>query len=377
MSSDVVRCFVMMPSGNHNEYERGEQEAQFVYDHIITQAVKKVYGDGVEIVRELDSQRPGAIDRSLISNIVQSDIAIVDITGHNPNVFLELGIRYGLRRNTTILLRQETTTIPFDVVNYRIVQYSVIFDGPEKSIERLINALQEARSSSATSDSLVYDVFPNLRVDFRADGDTHAQGVMPWDHYWQRVTDITQRLQIPTKSGSLFKPDVVLGISNGGMIFADLLARNLYLNATYGRSESISAGDRKPPIAVWSLWADRDADGESKIFDSPPNDAVCRSVIEWIREVDGQTQSATILLVDDIVATGFTSLAAIKYAQRQFAVDTNVYFLPLFNKDVNHNYQKIMKSLVWSHPAFDYDFEEIRKAHYTEYAKLPYLKDIR
>lgn len=48
-----IRCFVMMPSGNHNEYDN-------------------------------------------IRHIAGWDVAIVDITGKIPSVFLELGMRYDL-----------------------------------------------------------------------------------------------------------------------------------------------------------------------------------------------------------------------------------------------------------------------------------------
>ena len=92
-------CFVMMPSGKHNEYAHGSQEADFIFKDIIVPAVQEVYGDQIEIHREIDSRKPGAITSAIIANIARSDIAIVDITGANPNVFLELGIRFSLRNN--------------------------------------------------------------------------------------------------------------------------------------------------------------------------------------------------------------------------------------------------------------------------------------
>src|SRR5262245_44383363 len=108
-------CFVVMPFGEGDEYEGEKGEADFVFTDIITRVAdaavaefKKRYGDRLEhdikIVRELENAAPGAITASIIRNIAESHITIVDLTGRNPNVFLELGMRFALRRNGTILL---------------------------------------------------------------------------------------------------------------------------------------------------------------------------------------------------------------------------------------------------------------------------------
>ena len=54
------RVFVIMPSGMKNEYEEGREEADFVYNSIICEAVKRVLGDNATIEREIDKRHSGS-----------------------------------------------------------------------------------------------------------------------------------------------------------------------------------------------------------------------------------------------------------------------------------------------------------------------------
>jgi hypothetical protein len=81
------RCFVMMPSGRNEEYGQGEVEANFVFDNIIEPAINNVLGKG-SADRESDSLEPRAITPKIIQKLNDYDFAVVDITGGNPNVFL-------------------------------------------------------------------------------------------------------------------------------------------------------------------------------------------------------------------------------------------------------------------------------------------------
>jgi hypothetical protein len=79
----------------------------------------------LDIKREVDKEESGSITASIVRSIAEYDVAIVDITGHNANVFLELGIRYGLKSNITILLTQDASKIPFDIKDYRLCESRV------------------------------------------------------------------------------------------------------------------------------------------------------------------------------------------------------------------------------------------------------------
>ncbi len=51
------------------------------------------------------------------------DYAVADITGANPNVYYELGIRHAMRPRSTVILFAEGTTLPFDIALLRGIPY--------------------------------------------------------------------------------------------------------------------------------------------------------------------------------------------------------------------------------------------------------------
>ncbi len=164
-----------MPFGGGNEYEGGADESLYVYENIIVPAVVKIVGsgdpEGVMIERELQKFLPGSIPADIIKNLAEADYVIADITGRNANVYLELGIRYSLRRSGTILmLKDGTGPLPFNVSHYRVVNYSYL---PWKNLDGLVGlekALQEAVDSRPGSknpiDSPVFVAFEAHSIAF-------------------------------------------------------------------------------------------------------------------------------------------------------------------------------------------------------------------
>lgn len=360
----TMKCFVILPSGTKGEYDGGKEESDYVYSAIIEPAVKEVYGNDIKVKREVDGLKAGPIDRNIVTNIAVSDIAIVDVTGLNPNVFLELGMRYALRKNTTILLSQENTTLPFDVASHRCIIYSQKYSRANIAKEKLKSMLLEsAQQGISYSDNLVYNTFPDLRVDL-GNSPEKKYGVMPWEYYWLHFAQIVQRLTVSQRIA--FNPDVVLGISNGGMMFADLLVRNTFKG-----------------VPIWSLWANRNAESGAAVFNNEPNNTLLENIIRWLEtkknksstnQVDSSNKP-TILLIDDIVSTGATSMEAFNYLG-SFSATMDMRFLPMFNNNPD-SFERIKKFLIWSFPPYNYEREEVEKIHATDYVKLPYLKDLR
>jgi hypoxanthine phosphoribosyltransferase len=351
-----LKCFVIMPSGNKKEYAGDSEESDFVFRHIITPAVREACGPNVDIIREADKSTPGAIDRSIVENIAVSDIAIVDITGHNANVFFELGMRYALRPSTTILLRQKNTSIPFDIAGYRCVYYDSLYEGPDRGRRAIAEAIRVAMSSNAT-DSLVYNVYPRLKLSLNSDDNVAERDKMPWEEFWIRLKEIDSHLRREVADGR-YHPHVIVGLSNGGMLFADLLVRNSFT---------------KTPTA--SLWVNR-WDRSGNLFDNPLNRAVVESFIEFVP--NKKISDAEILVVDDIVASGQTNKAAFRFL-RELMPEASIWFLPLFSRNQNY-YELISEHLIWNHSAFSKAFaneSQVHSLHTTQRKLLPYDKEIR
>ncbi|MHA2023429.1 MAG: hypothetical protein ACTSWQ_07185 [Candidatus Thorarchaeota archaeon] len=84
----------------------------------------------------------------ICSNIQGSRAIIADLSGSNPNVFLELGLTWGFGKQF-ILLTQDYKTLPFDTKNFQVIKYSrsnsKVMDSVkvQKSVLNALNALPD------------------------------------------------------------------------------------------------------------------------------------------------------------------------------------------------------------------------------------------
>ena len=329
----VIEAFVIMPFGNHNEYRDGNKESNWVYNSIIKPGINAAFDEKSQLTisREVDKNAPGSITREIVRSLARADIVVADLTGRNANVFLELGIRFSLRHKVTVLIAQEGTTAPFDVGDYRVVFYSVV--EPDAAAKQISSAIQESVQRAGKFDSLVFNSFSHISVCIpgycESYGTEYAEqkNLMLWAEYWRRLQTIYSWLEGPSQNGQ-FTPDAVIGISNGGLIVADLIGRMLYRG-----------------IPILSLWANRFSRESQKVnesfwfFDNPYNDAI----IEVIRKRAGG-RSAVILLLDDHLGTGTTARQAASYFKERFDDQVDLLFIPMFSN--RPEYEKVVESLL-------------------------------
>lgn len=113
-------CFVISPIGKKRskEYKLFKE----ILDHIIKPTVHSS-GMDLKVVRADDIQKPGSIIRDIIIYLHSSRVVIADLTGKNPNVFYELGVRHSLAPRT-ILIAQDISDVPSDLQDFRVITYS-------------------------------------------------------------------------------------------------------------------------------------------------------------------------------------------------------------------------------------------------------------
>ncbi len=58
-----------------------------------------------------------------VKGISSCDLFIADITNHNPNVFLELGIAIQMNKNILVVTSQDISSMPFDISGYEAKKY--------------------------------------------------------------------------------------------------------------------------------------------------------------------------------------------------------------------------------------------------------------
>ena len=109
--SEVKHCGIIMPIAAMPTYT-AEHWAEV--KSIITEATEIV--DGINFKTEIVSNSDGEIDvihKRIIQNIYNADIVICDISGRNPNVLFELGMRLTFDK-PTILIKDDETDFIFD-----------------------------------------------------------------------------------------------------------------------------------------------------------------------------------------------------------------------------------------------------------------------
>jgi len=75
--------------------------------------------------------------------IQQSRLCIADLTGRNPNVLYELGIAQTLGK-PCILLTQDINDVPFDIRQYRVIQYDLQLTHLDRAKTDLVRAIMMA-----------------------------------------------------------------------------------------------------------------------------------------------------------------------------------------------------------------------------------------
>ena len=147
-------CFVIMPFGDKRDADR----KVIAFDKIYAQLIKStVEGLGIECVRCDEIAQAGWIHAKMFEHIYESDIAIVDITSLNPNVFYELGVRHALVESITVLLRRKGTKIPFNIQGFQVIEYDTENLKSVKVRRRIEEFIQNGLKSNK-KDSPVHEV---------------------------------------------------------------------------------------------------------------------------------------------------------------------------------------------------------------------------
>ena len=121
----AIRLFVAMPGTNLGTEAKWKnpENVKFFFGKVRDTLAERM-GREVDLIIEKEKRRGGVIHNSMFREAYEADVYLADLTGNNPNVFLELGVRYALRRGVTVIVSQDTKAIPFNVESIRAVQYA-------------------------------------------------------------------------------------------------------------------------------------------------------------------------------------------------------------------------------------------------------------
>jgi tetratricopeptide (TPR) repeat protein len=133
-------------------------------------------GRPTELVIEDEKKTSGPIHHSMFAEALDAEVYIADLTGNNPNVFLELGVRWASRDHVTVLVTQDRTEAPrFNVGANRIVHYGPKPTELREAVEKIVSMVAFGLDNPDHTDSPVLDGRDMIIVTRHEYDDLHAE----------------------------------------------------------------------------------------------------------------------------------------------------------------------------------------------------------
>lgn len=130
MPSKELRCFIIMPfskadfkDSDGTARSLNQKKLKHIYDKLISKAVKEYSKKNTKFVSVHRYEKTrGNFVKGIVNDLDKADLVIADLTGLNPNVFYELGIRHTLKVGT-VMLTQNIASLPADLKSYVAFEY--------------------------------------------------------------------------------------------------------------------------------------------------------------------------------------------------------------------------------------------------------------
>jgi len=191
MSEEAFQCFIIMPfseTQSHPEKYWTEHYESFL---------KPIIAECGNIDVSRSQPTRGNLIKDIITNLVNADIVVANLTDHNPNVLWELGIRHSYH-NGTIIIAEEGTKIPFDIsTRSTLFYYPADIHKNEEFRGVFKKTLRDCIKNPNKIDSIVLETLPT-----------------PSSGYFAPLISYTLRKIIYRKN----IPTVGFNITNGGLI---------------------------------------------------------------------------------------------------------------------------------------------------------------
>jgi O-acetyl-ADP-ribose deacetylase (regulator of RNase III) len=154
----MTSCFVIMPFGEKKDPDGKEIDFDKIYKYLIKQGVERI--EGLSCLRCDEIEESGVIHKKMLEHIYQADVALVDITTLNPNVFYELGVRHTLADHVTVIIKRKDTKIPFNIRSLKAIPYEPTDMESVDEAKKQIVAFIESGLKTRKVDSLVHESLP-------------------------------------------------------------------------------------------------------------------------------------------------------------------------------------------------------------------------
>lgn len=178
-ASAPKQCFVVTPIGAE------ESSIRRATDGLVDAVIAPVLNDlNFEVVVAHRITKSGSITRQVIEHLIQDDLVIANLTGLNANVMYELAVRH-CKRKPVVIVADESTRLPFDILDERTVFYTDDIFGGHELRERLRKAVLSALKEEVV-DNPVYRAIQSAVMEERIEksGDDFQR------HLLERISEI-------------------------------------------------------------------------------------------------------------------------------------------------------------------------------------------
>lgn len=156
-------CFVIGPIGSAGSEER--KHADFLL-HGLIKHVLEVEEFGYLVKRADEDADPGMITDRMISDIINAELVVADLTGLNANAFYELGIRHSANKSA-IHIADAKTVLPFDNMTHRVTFVDI---SDWRSLETARSGLAAAARAIKAPDYRVSNPITQANLSFQMRG---------------------------------------------------------------------------------------------------------------------------------------------------------------------------------------------------------------
>lgn len=165
----TLRVFVAMPGTNmgpNATYKNPESVKANLLQPVVDKLRTRL-GCDVKLSIEKDKRAAGVIHESMFAEARDADVYIADLTGANPNVYLELGVRWALRDGVTVIISQNVEDLRFNVFANRAILYypDIIIKAIDDVVEAIENGLKASKPDNPVRLNAQYLTIPRSQLD--------------------------------------------------------------------------------------------------------------------------------------------------------------------------------------------------------------------
>ncbi|MDA1664871.1 hypothetical protein PDK09_05120 [Bacillus cereus] len=179
-------CFIITPIGEDRSEIR--RAADGVIDAVIIPELEKIgfHRENVDVAHRMPN--PGSINQQVIKKILESDLAIANLTTLNPNVMYELAIRHAVRKPVIQICQKGTNKLPFDITEERTIFYNDDMSGVIELGEDLRRMLPVALNDEEP-DNPIYRVVKRQAIIQSIDANNE-----PLKYLFEQMSDIQNQV---------------------------------------------------------------------------------------------------------------------------------------------------------------------------------------